>query len=334
MSAVPIDPQLEYNFSRAGRAGVQRSGQVPRVADVSDRWVDAAARSLIARCYQPLTVVPAAVPGAAAATVAPGQKTRSALVDASTPLPAILYLHGGAWVGGDLESCDLLCRTLANACRALVVALDYRRAPDAALLDALAAVRWMRSEAAALGIDPQRIAIAGDEAGAHLAVRTLVALRDAGDLPLVMQVLISPVLDLVDSAFSNSAIRSSGLAESVQRPAIERHLDAVVSQLQQGRDRAFANVASLDGPALSPLRTPSLVGLPPAFVLNAGADPVLEHGKRWVERLHAVGIEATHECFEGMVHGFVFMGGELAGASHAMARMTQQLRPALRRRFT
>jgi acetyl esterase len=373
---MPIDRQIEQVFANRGTALEGGSTAVPMaavadvpppaVAAITQQVIETTPCALVARCYYPL----AGTSGAAAK-------------GGPTLLPALLYLPGEGAPADRRDAHDTLCRRLANACRALVVvpvregrgqqagegadvstvAADDSHL-DARLDDVLAAVRWTRAHAADLAIDPRRVAIAGDDVGAYLAARALIDLRDAGDPPLVMQVLISPVLDLIAlDAFiehgdgADSARDESGriglqvpgaagasprsvtsmpawLAESAARPAIERHLLSVTRRLRGWRDTTVADAAGLDDRALSPLHASSLVGLPPAFVVSAGADPLQGQAQRWVERLHAAGIEAVHECFDGMVHGFVFMGPEVAGASHAAARMAQHLRPALRHRFT
>ena len=340
---MPIDRQIEQVFvkARTGAPHGSAEGLIdaagpaaacsvgPDVAAVIDHSIDTLRRALRARCYHP----PVGIPGTAA-------------MDGSSVRPAILYLPGDGAPRQAADGQDALCRRLAKACRALVIVLDRqgsRGGPGAEarvatvpantsnaqerLADALATVRWLRAHAVDLAIDPQRLAIAGEGTGAYLAVRTLIDLREAGDPPLAMHVLISPVLDLVDL---DGGEAPGWLAESAAGEAIDRHLEAVVQQLRTWRDTAFAGAGPLDGPMLSPMRATSLAGLPPAFVLSAGADPLRGQAQRWVDRLHAAGIDAAHECFEGMVHGFVFMGPEVAGAGHAVARMAQHLRPVLR----
>ena len=231
--------------------------------------------------------------------------------------PVAVYFHGGGWTYGDLETHDVPCRTLANFARCAVLAIDYRMGPEhkfpAAFEDCLAAVHWVAANGVGLGLDPARIALAGDSAGGNLAAATALALRDEG-LRLAMQVLIYPALDMRASSPSH--------AEFAHGYFLERE-DILWCEANYLRNEADA----LDWRA-SPLLAAELAGVAPAYVITAGFDPLRDEGAAYAERLAASGVHLTYECFEGMVHGFITMGAVLAAANHALYRIAQALRPA------
>ena len=245
------------------------------------------------------------------------------------PLPCLVYLHGGGWTIGDLETHDNLCRHLALYGRCTVISVDYRLAPEhkfpAAVEDAVAALRWVAGEAGRLGIDPRRIAVGGDSGGGNLAAVAALALRDEPGLafPLAFQLLIYPATDM------------SLASVSQQRYATGHYLTrADMLWFRANYLRGQADVADLSGEAdiadwrASPLRAPSLAGLPPAYVITAGFDPLLDEGRAYAERLAAEGVEVSYECFEGMIHGFATMLGVMAAGLHALHRAGQMLQAA------
>lgn len=231
-------------------------------------------------------------------------------------LPALVYFHGGGWTIGDLDTHDVPCRELANLGRCAVVSVDYRLAPEhrfpAAVEDAIAATRWAHANAAALGIDASRIAVGGDSAGGNLAAVTAIALRDAGGPPLAMQVLIYPATDMAADMPSHFELAEGHM---LTRDAILWFKGNYLRGPEDERDwRA------------SPLRAADLSGLPPAYIVTAGFDPLRDEGQAYAEALEAAGVAVTYECFEGMIHGFITMGGVLAAAHHALYRVATGMR--------
>jgi acetyl esterase len=234
------------------------------------------------------------------------------------PQPAVIYFHGGGWVIGDLESHDTLCRAIANATPAIVVSVDYRLAPEhkfpAAVDDVIAATRWIAANAAELGIDPQRLAVAGDSAGGNLATVVALDARDRGAPRLVCQVLIYPAADM-----------------SLEYPSLERHaqqLPLTRAGMQWFIGHYLRTPADKTDWRASPLRAANLAGLPPALVITAGFDPLADEGEAYAAALRKAGVAATHERFEGQIHGFVVMGRIVADAARAIARITAALKTA------
>lgn len=234
-------------------------------------------------------------------------------------LPALVYYHGGGWVIGDLDTHDTLCRELANHSGCAVVSVDYRLAPEhrfpAAVDDSIAAARWVHRQAAALRIDPQRIAVGGDSAGGNLAAVVALAARDAGDLPLAWQLLIYPATDQHRSAPSHT---TNGEGYLLTRDTMAYFTGHYIPDAAQYADwRA------------SPLLHPDLSRLPPALVLTAGYDPLRDEGLAYAQKLSEAGNRATHLSFERQIHGFILMGKVLDEANTAVRLCAAALRDAL-----
>ncbi|MCX7892840.1 MAG: alpha/beta hydrolase [Burkholderiales bacterium] len=236
----------------------------------------------------------------------------------SESLPALVYFHGGGHTIGDLDTHDVVCREFANAGRCAVVSVDYRLAPEhrfpAAFDDAVAAVRWVATEGAKLGIDRARVAVGGDSAGGNLAAAAAIAARDAGGPPLAMQVLVYPTVDM---AYETPSSYEYGEGYLLTRDTI---LWFRANYLRGEHDVGDWRA--------SPARAPSLARLPPACVITAGFDPLLDEGRAYAERLHAEGVPTVYECFEGQIHGFITMGAVIAAAHHAIYRACQFMRVA------
>jgi acetyl esterase/lipase len=238
------------------------------------------------------------------------------------PQPAIVFFHGGGWVIGDLDSHDQPCRALANALPAIVVAVDYRLAPEhrfpAAVDDAVAATRWVSQHAARLGIDPARLAVAGDSAGGNLAAAVCLDARDHGGPPIAAQVLIYPVTDM-------HFAHPSHQAHAAQLPLTR-------AALQWFIDHYLRGPADKDDWRASPLRAGDLQRLPPALVMTAGLDPLCDEGEAYAAALKGAGVQAEHERFKGQIHGFLTMGRLVADADRAIVRAEAFLRQAFKAR--
>jgi acetyl esterase len=236
------------------------------------------------------------------------------------PLPVLAYYHGGGWVIGDLDTHDVLCRQLCNESGCAVVAVDYRLAPEhrfpAALDDALAATRWVRANADALGVDPSRLAVGGDSAGGNLAAAVALAAREAGDLPIAFQLLIYPATDQRRGWPSHTA---NGQGYLLTKESMDYYHDHYLPDPAQDLDwRA------------SPLLHESHAKLPPALVLTAGYDPLRDEGLQYAHKLSAAGNRATLVNFERQIHGFITMGRVIDEANVAVQLCAGQLREALR----
>ena len=239
--------------------------------------------------------------------------------EAGQALPVLVYYHGGGWVIGDLDTHDVLCRELCNAGACAVISVDYRLAPEhrfpAAVDDAVAALYWVHAQAGELRLDPSRIAVGGDSAGGNLAAVAAIAARDAGKVPLRLQLLIYPATDQRRGAPSHAA---NGQGYLLTRESIAYYHDHYLVDARHDDDwRA------------SPLLCENLGGLPPAFVLTAGYDPLRDEGLQYAQRLSEAGARSTLMCFERQIHGFVLMGRVLDEANVAVQLCAAQLRLAL-----
>ncbi len=244
---------------------------------------------------------------------------------ATGPRPVLVYFHGGGWVIGDLDTHDTLCRQLALQSGCAVVSVDYRLGPEhpfpAAVLDAIAATRWVAQHAAALDLDASRLAVGGDSAGGNLAAVVALAARDGGpeltpgELAIAYQLLIYPSVDQRRTADSH---RRNGQGYLLTSDSIAWFLGHYLR----------TKTDELDWRA-SPLLHPDLAGLPPALVLVAGFDPLRDEAVAYAQRLSEAGVHASLVSFERQIHGFVPMGRVLDEANEAVSVCADALRRAL-----
>jgi acetyl esterase len=240
--------------------------------------------------------------------------------DGGGPYPVLVYLHGGGWVIGSVDTHDATCRAFADAADCVVVSVDYRRAPEhpfpAPLEDCYAALEWVVSHAGVLDADPDRVAIAGDSAGGNLAAAVAQLARDRDGPALVHQLLIYPVTD--------HAFDTESYAENAEGYVLTR------DGMQWGWDRYLDRPVDGANPYASPLRAHDLGDLPSATVVTAGFDPLRDEGVAYADRLAAAGVDVAHRHYEGMIHGFASMlvEPELDGARDAVAAASDDLRAA------
>jgi acetyl esterase len=204
----------------------------------------------------------------------------------------LIYLHGGGWVYGSVETVDRLCRRIADRSGCAVLSVDYRLAPEhpfpAAIEDAETALAWLRRGGRDLGVDPSRVAIGGDSAGGHLATVVARRERDAGR-PLDYQVLIYPVIDPTMSADSYAEMDAYGL----DRTSMDFFWRAFVP--------GFADRHSPDA---SPLAA-ELAGMPPTLLITAEYDVLRDEGEEYAAALFDAGVPVVTVRYQGMIHGFV-----------------------------
>ncbi len=210
--------------------------------------------------------------------------------------PVIVYFHGGGWVIGDLESHDTVCRELAVRSGSMLISVDYRLAPEhvfpAAADDAIAAIRWVADNAAELGVDANRLAVAGDSAGGNLAAVAAIAARDGGQ-KIAFQALFYPVTDF--------DLTRASYSENGGRPPVK------TVTMAWFRDLYLAKPEDQKDWRAAPIHAADLTGLAPAFVLTAGYDPLRDEGKAYADALKAAGNDCTHTCYDGQIHGFLNM---------------------------
>ena len=231
-------------------------------------------------------------------------------------LPLLLYLHGGGFTIGNLETHDSLCRQLALRSGAAVVALDYRLAPEhpfpQAVDDSWDAMGWLARHAASLGLDGKRLAVGGDSAGGTLAAVAALHARDIG-LPLAAQVLITPGTTAHADTPSHRLFANGFLLEAA---AIDWFFDHYIPYHHR-RDWRFA-----------PLGADDLDGVAPACVVLAECDPLVDEGLAYADRLRAAGVPVTLELYRGLTHDFIKMARVLPEATAAQQVIGDVLREA------
>lgn len=230
--------------------------------------------------------------------------------------PVLLYLHGGGFVIGSINTCESMCRQIALQSGAAVVAIDYRLAPEhrfpAALDDSWAALRWLRDQAVVLGFDPDRMAVGGDSAGATLAASTALLARDAG-LKLSKQLMFYPSVQVSQSTDSFRRYAESTL--------LSRPLMAWFDE--NAKDPAVA----LDW-RREPLRASDHRGLAPAWIGLAECDALTDDGHMYARALQAAGVPVDVQVWPGMIHDFINMGRLVPEAAQAHAAFAAALRDA------
>lgn len=236
---------------------------------------------------------------------------------ASEPLPTLAFFHGGGFVIGDVSSYDAQCRTLCVGADVALLSIDYRLAPEdpfpAAVEDAVAAASWALGHAGELGGDPARVAVGGDSAGGNLAAVAAQALR--GSEPgLAGQLLIYPVTDF-GTARPSQAANGEGLF-------------LTADDMEWFRLQYLADGSRTD-PRASPLLAEDLSGLPPAVIVTAEFDPLLDDGEAYADALEAAGVRVLRRRFEGLIHGFLGLGSFSGAAGRAIERVCSDFRDLL-----
>ncbi|GAA4485705.1 alpha/beta hydrolase [Rhodococcus olei] len=234
---------------------------------------------------------------------------------ADAGLPVLVYLHGGGWILGDLDTVDAVSRRLAVTTGHAVVAVDYRLAPEhpfpVPLDDCYAAVSWLADNGARLGLDVGRLVVCGDSAGGHLTLGVAARARDEKGPHISLQVLIYPA---VDDDMQTDSYRANGEGYFLTRDALATMWSCLAPESVR------------EHPYVTPLRNGRLDGLPPAVVVTAGFDPLRSEGEELVVRLGEAGVPVSHRNFPGQIHGFLWMAGRLPAALDAFDVIATALR--------
>jgi acetyl esterase/lipase len=239
---------------------------------------------------------------------------------ASTLRPIVAYFHGGGWVQGDLETHHGLCARLAKHADAVVVAVDYRLAPEhkfpAAVDDCFAAYRWLREHGRDIGADASRVAVAGDSAGGNLSAVVSQLAASAGVPAPRCQVLIYPAVDF--------SLETESHRELVDGHVIPR--DRILWYSEQYL-RGEPDKADLRA---SPLRTPKLAGQPPTLIITAGFDPLRDEGHAYAEKLRKADVDVVYREYPGQIHAFVSLTKAIPQGMACTLEIAEYLRQRLR----
>jgi acetyl esterase/lipase len=234
-------------------------------------------------------------------------------------LPGFVYFHGGGMVAGSVDTHDAIARSLCAASGCRLVAVDYRLAPEArfpaAVEDVLAATGWIAAHAGGLGIDPRRLAVGGDSAGATLAAVVCQLAAAGRGPPLALQFLLCPILDYMGTTASRRELAAGYLVDG---PTLQHDLRHYLAGVGQAAD-----------PRVSPLRAAQLAGLPPACIHTAEFDPLRDEGHDYAARLTQAGVPVRYHCHAGMIHLFYGLGAVIPPAAAAYARMGADIRAML-----
>lgn len=233
-------------------------------------------------------------------------------------IPCIVYFHGGTGVFCGIATHDGLCRILANSSGCRVISAEYRLAPEnpfpAAIDDAMFVTTWVAENAAEFFIDPARLVVAGDSAGGTAAAVVCQLAAQAGTPLIALQLLLCPVTDLADETESRRMF--------AQGYFIERSTLAWAKEV-------YCGDADPSDPRVSPVRAPSLAGLPPAHIHTAEFDPMRDEGEAYARKLAEAGVPVRYTCHAGMIHHFYCMAGAIPQARNILASIGASLREAL-----
>lgn len=272
------------------RAMVSLSGAPPVLHSVVNRTINGPGGQLTVRLYRPKDGI----------------------------CPAVLFLHGGWFIMGGLDTHDAMARSLALATGYMVVAVDYRLAPEhpcpAAVTDCSAALEWLAANADALGIDAGRLAVCGDSAGGALAAVVARRARDAGGPHLRMQILIYPVI--------NPTLDTPSWHSLTDAPIVSR------ARAELAWSMYLPPGSAVEAADAAPSAAVDLTGLPPALVITAEHDPLRDEGEAYATSLADDGVAVCIHRYPGMIHGFAQMNGLIPAAADVFEEIANALRLA------
>ncbi|SRR5579871_1947437 len=230
-------------------------------------------------------------------------------------LPGIVYFHGGGLVAGSVDTHDAVARSMAQATGCRVVSVEYRLAPEhrfpAAVEDAIDASIQVMGRGAEIGIDPARVGVAGDSAGATLAAVVCQSLAHSGDPQPAMQLLLCPILDYAGTSESRRELASGYLVDDATLAHDLRHY--------------LPAAAAIEDPRVSPLRSTALTGIAPTHIHAAEFDPLRDEAAAYAQNLRAAGVAVSYTCHPGMIHLFYGLGGVIPYAQTAWAQIGAQV---------
>jgi len=303
---MPLHPQAALAIQRAGDLPTDLSPAELRIAYERQRLTLLAPKPAVANTYE--LSIPSDF-GPISARYYRASKDPK-------PCPLLVYFHGGGFMLGTLALYDTTCRRLAVQGDCAVLSVHYRLAPETqfpgAVLDAYAATRWAGEHAGLLNIDASKIAIGGDSAGGNLAAVVSQMAQDSKDFKIALQVLIYPMTD-----------------QSREYPSYQRNAQGYMltrAALHWFMDNYIPDPLDRKNPLASPMLRENLQGLPPALIISAEFDPLVDENQAYAERLRAARVETDYVCFAGMIHPFFTLGGVVEDAAKAEALVASAMK--------
>ena len=233
-------------------------------------------------------------------------------------LPVLIYFFGGGFIMGDIGAVDEVCRAMANRAGCIVVAAEYRLAPEhkfpGPVEDGFAAVRWVAEQAENFGGDPSRLAVGGESAGGNIAAVVCQMAKAVGGPRLAAQVLIYPPVDFTAGRTVDRSLAGAATLTDERMAYFDRHY--------------FRGGEDAQNPLASPMLAEDVSGLPPALVVTAEYDPLAREGAAYADKLQRAGVPVTLTCYSGMIHGFYSMPGIFTQANDAIEQVSAHLRGA------
>ena len=313
-----LDEFIAFNAPPVPSLSAENARQLPTMADAAQA---ASSKHAVARAMKPMPmpigkIEHKVVPGPAGDLLLRVYKPDVA----TTPLPVLVYFHGGGWVIATLDTYDSSCRALAKQAECIVVSVAYRQAPEhkfpAAADDAFAAYQWVVQNAGEIGGDPMRVAVGGESAGGNLAAVVSLMARDKGAKLPVHQLLVYPITNY---AFDTESYVENADAKPLDKPLMQWFWKMYLENETDGQN-----------PYASPLRAKDFGGLPPATVVVGEIDPLRSEGEAYASRLEAAGVPVTATCYSGVTHEFFGMADGIDEAKQAVEEAANGLRMAFK----
>jgi acetyl esterase len=294
--SLPVDPNQTIEEGRKAYLmfSLANAGRPLNTARIEDVSIDLEDHTIPVRIYTPIL----------------GRK-----------LPALVYFHGGGWQRGGLATHDSICRHLANFSDCIVVAVQWRLAPEHKFPDGpndcFVAYDWVVRNAAHYNIDTSRLAIGGDSAGGNMAAVTIQRLRESSIQKPIFQMLFYPALDLSCSTWSYKEY-AEGFFLSTDK--VKYYVDGYIN-----------SPADIDNPLVSPVKQKDLSHIPKTHIITAGFDPLRGEGELYAEKLEQAGIDVTYKCYEPMIHAFLHMNDSVPAVETALQELGDVLKSSLYR---
>jgi acetyl esterase len=303
---MPLHPQVALAIQRAGDLPTDLSPAELRVAYERQRLTLLPQKPAVAQTYQ------LAIPS----DYGPIPARFYRATKGTKPCPLLVYFHGGGFMLGSLALYDTTCRRLAMAGDCAVLSVDYRLAPETqfpgAVLDAYAATRWASDHAKLLNIDPSKIAVGGDSAGGNLAAVLAQMAQDSREFAVALQLLIYP---MTDQSREYPSYQRNASGYMLTTAALHWFMDNYIPDHEDRKDTRA-----------SPMLRESLKGLPPALVISAEFDPLVDENQAYAKRLTEAGVPCDYVCFPGMIHPFFTLGGVVEDTAKAEALVGAAMR--------